>query len=72
MNHEVALRFKKLGDSCLTVSPLQPSGRQESLRAAPAGVPGSPDQTGRPPGAEGPLRQVRGSAAAPLGDTGSW
>lgn len=40
--------------------------------SATAGVPGSPDQTGRPPGAEGPLLQVRGSAAAPRGDTGSW
>lgn len=34
-------------------------------------VPGSPDQTGGPPAAEGPPLQVRGSTAAPPEDTGS-
>lgn len=34
-------------------------------------LPGSLDQTGRPPGAGGLPLQVRGSAVAPQGDTGS-
>lgn len=34
-------------------------------------LPGSPDQTGRPPGAAGPRLQVRGSAAALPQGTGS-
>lgn len=39
--------------------------------ADPIGLPGSPGQTGRPPGAGGPLLQARGFVAAPPEDTGS-